>query len=143
MDAAAAAGVPGARSIIRQFALALVAFVVLDGLWLGVIASDFYRESLAPIARMTDGRLDPIWPVAVLVYPVLALGVTVFVLGRSRTVSGAVAYGALFCALTFAVYDLTNHSTLRDWRTAMTLVDITWGACSCAAASWLAATFRR
>ena len=47
-------------------------------------------------------------------------------------------YGALFGAISFAVYDLTNHSTLREWRAAMTIVDICWGTASCATASWLA-----
>ena len=84
-----------------------------------------------------------IWPIAALVYPVLAVGLTVFVLGRVRTPLEALALGALFGALTFAVYDLTNHATLREWRAAMTVIDIGWGALSCGAASWVAATIVR
>jgi uncharacterized membrane protein len=45
---------------VRAFAVALVVLVVLDGLWLGLVMKDFYRRSLAPIARMADGGLDPI-----------------------------------------------------------------------------------
>jgi uncharacterized membrane protein len=127
--------------MVRPFALALLSIVVLDALWLGVVARDFYRQSLAPLARMADGGLAPIWPIAALVYPVLALGLTVFVVSRSGSAREAALLGALFGAITFAVYDLTNHATLRDWRAAMTLVDIAWGASSCAAASWVAATF--
>lgn len=129
--------------MIKAFAAALVSLVILDGLWLGVIAADFYRRSLAPIARMADGGLDPIWPIAALVYPVIALGITVFVVSRAATPRDALLYGALFGALTFAVYDLTNHSTLREWRAAMTIVDICWGAVSCGTASWVAATLSR
>jgi uncharacterized membrane protein len=43
--------------------------------------------------------------------------------------------------LTLAVYDPTNHATLREWRAALTLVGIAWGAVSCgtaARAAWLA-----
>jgi len=127
----------------RQFAAALVALVLLDGLWLGVVMRDFYRRSLAPIARMAGGGLDPIWSVAAMVYPVLAVGLTVFVLARARTPFEALALGALFGALTFAVYDLTNHATLREWRVAMTVIDIGWGALSCGVASWVAATILR
>lgn len=125
--------------MIRQFGVTLLALCILDGLWLGVIMKDFYRRSLAPIARMADGALDPIWPVAALVYPVIAAGLTVFVVSRAKTPLDALVMGALFGALTFAVYDLTNHATLREWRTAMTLVDISWGAFSCGVASWTAA----
>lgn len=129
--------------MLRVFAWSLAALLILDGLWLGVIMKDFYRRSLAPIARTADGGLDPIWPIAALVYPVLALGLSVFVLGRARSPAEALLLGALFGAVTFAVYDLTNHATLREWRPAMTLVDIAWGACSCGIASWLAATLTR
>ena len=129
--------------MIKSFGFVLLALVVLDGLWLGVVAKDFYRQSLAPIARMADGGLAPIWPIAAMVYPVIALGLTVFVVSRASTPRDALLLGALFGAITFAVYDLTNHSTLREWRAAMTVVDICWGAASCATASWIAATFGR
>ena len=71
--------------MLRQFAVALVVLLVADGLWLGVVMRDFYRRSLAPVARMAEGGLDPIWPIAALVYPLLAVGLTVFVLARART----------------------------------------------------------
>jgi uncharacterized membrane protein len=129
--------------MLRHFAVALAVLVVLDGLWLGVVMKDFYRRALAPVARMNDGLLDPIWPIAALVYPVLAAGLTVLVLARARTPAEAAALGAFFGAVSFAVYDLTNHATLRDWRATMTVVDIAWGACSCGLASWAASTAAR
>jgi uncharacterized membrane protein len=129
--------------MLRHFGLALGVLVILDGVWLGVVMKDFYRQSLAPIARMADGRLDPIWPVALLVYPVLAAGLAVLVLDRARSPLEALALGAFFGAVSFAVYDLTNHATLREWRAVMTVVDICWGAVSCGAASWVAAAVTR
>jgi uncharacterized membrane protein len=129
--------------MLRQFLTALAVLVVLDGIWLGVLMKDFYRRSLAPLARMADGGLDPIWPIAVLVYPVMTIGLTVLVLSRARTPVEALWLGAVFGATSFAIYDLTNHATLREWRTAMTLIDICWGAFSCAVASWAAARFAR
>jgi uncharacterized membrane protein len=127
--------------MLRQFAVALVVLLVLDTVWLGVVMKDFYRRALAPVARMADGQLDPIWPVAALVYPVLAAGLTGLVLTRARTPIEAAVLGAFFGAVTFAVYDLTNHATLRDWRATMTVIDIAWGAGSCGAAAWVAARF--
>ena len=129
--------------MLRQFATALAVLVVLDGLWLGVVMKDFYRRSLAPIARMADGGLDPIWPIAALVYPVIAVGLAVFVLSRSTSALNAAMLGALFGMISFSVYDLTNHATLREWRTAMTLIDIAWGGVSCGLASFVAATVVR
>lgn len=129
--------------MLRHFVIALAVLLLLDGLWLGVVMKDFYRQSLAPVARMAHGGLDPIWPIAALVYPVIAIGLTVLVLAQARTPAEALALGAFFGAVSFAVYDLTNHATLRDWRAAMTVVDICWGAVSCGAASWVAAAFSR
>ncbi len=129
--------------MVRQFGIALLTLLILDGLWLGLIMKDFYRRHLAPIARMKGDALDPIWPVAALVYPVIALGITIFVLGRAKSPEAALGFGALFGALTFAVYDLTNHATLREWSATVTVVDILWGATSCAAVSWIAATLTR
>jgi len=65
------------------------------------------------------------------------------VLSRTRTPAEALWLGAVFGAASFAVYDLTNHATLRDWRALMTVIDISWGAFSCAAASWLAVSVGR
>jgi uncharacterized membrane protein len=129
--------------MLRQFVTALVVLVVLDGLWLGVLMKDFYRRNLAPLARMADGGLDPIWPIAALVYPVIAIGLAVLVLSRARSATEALWLGAVFGATSFAVYDLTNHATLREWRMVMTMVDICWGAFSCGVASWAAATVAR
>jgi uncharacterized membrane protein len=129
--------------MLRQFATVLAVIIVLDVVWLGVLMKDFYRQSLAPLARMSGGGLDPIWPIAALVYPVIAIGLTVLVVSRARTATEALWLGAVFGATSFAVYDLTNHATLREWRTAMTVVDIGWGAFSCGVASWLATTFSR
>jgi uncharacterized membrane protein len=33
----------------------------------------------------------------------------------------------------FGVYDLTNYATLDRWPLALTVVDMAWGACVCAA----------
>ncbi len=129
--------------MISSFVFALFALLILDGLWLGVFMKGFYRQHLEPLARMADGGLDPIWPIAALVYPVIALGLTAFVFGRGRGPVDALLMGALFGAVTYAVYDLTNHATLREWSTTMTVVDICWGAFSCGVTSWAVATLTR
>lgn len=126
-----------------QFFVAMLALVVLDALWLGVLMKDFYRQHLAHLARMADGGLDPVWPAAALVYPALAGGLTVLVLARAKTPVEALALGAFFGLVTYAVYDLTNHAVMRDWRTVVTVVDIAWGAVLCGATAWITATLVR
>lgn len=129
--------------MLSQFGIAMVSFILLDALWLGVLMNGFYKTNLAPLARMSGGNLAPIWPAAALVYPLLAAGVTFFVLTQSRTAFEALVYGALLGVVIYGVYDFTNYSTLRDWPLALALVDLCWGAVICGAASWITATLTR
>ena len=60
---------------ITLAAVGAVAFMVLDGLWLGVLMKDFYRDQLAPIVRLADGGIAPNWPAAFVVYALLGTGI--------------------------------------------------------------------
>src|SRR6185436_7231599 len=42
---------------IKLAALGAVAFMVLDGVWLGLLMKNFYRDQLAPIVRLACGGL--------------------------------------------------------------------------------------
>jgi len=121
----------------KRAAIGAVAFMVLDGVWLGVLMKNFYRDQLAPIVRLGDGGIVPNWPAAFIVYVLLGTGIAVFVIPRASTVSLAAAYGALFGLVVYGVYDFTNYSTLRQWPFVLTLADVAWGAVAsgvCAAA---------
>ena len=130
-------------NMLLRFLLSVVTLIVFDAVWLGLVMSGFYRRHLAHLARMHDGRLAPVWPVAALVYPVLAIGVTVFVLNRARTPVEALMLGALFGFVAYGLYDLTNHATLRDWPALLTVVDIAWGAALCGGTAWVVAVLTR
>ena len=52
-----------------------------------------------------------------------------------RTLLGLGIFLLLFGLFAYATYDLTNLATLRNWPTALTLVDIGWGVVLSAAAS--------
>ena len=118
---------------IRLAALGAVAFMVLDGVWLGLLMKTFYRDQLAPIVRLANGGIAPNWPAAVVVYALLGTGIAVFVIPRAATVPHAATYGALFGLVVYGVYDFTNYSTLRQWPFVLTLADVAWGAVASAA----------
>jgi uncharacterized membrane protein len=123
--------------MLKRFAIALAGFVVLDGIWLGVLMKGFYRGQLAAIARMKDGGFAPIWAAVAPVYVLLAIGVVVFVVPRAADVWSAAKYAALFGLVVYGVYDLTNYSTLTQYPLSITVVDICWGTfatAACAAA---------
>ena len=66
---------------------------VLDGVWLGFLMKNFYREQLAPIVRVADGGIAPNWPAAFVVYVLLGTGIALFVIPRASTVASAAAFG--------------------------------------------------
>jgi len=120
---------------VKLAAVGAVAFLALDGVWLGLLMKNFYREQLAPIVRLADGRIAPNWPAAFAVYILLGAGMALFVIPRAATVSSAAALGALFGLVVYGVYDFTNYSTLRQWPLVLTLADTAWGALASAAAA--------
>ncbi len=120
---------------IKLAAIGAVAFMVLDGVWLGVLMKNFYRAQLAPIVRLADGGIAPNWPAAFVVHALLGTGIAVFVIPRVSSVSLAAAYGALFGLVVYGVYDFTNYSTLRQWPFVLTLADVAWGAAASAVAA--------
>ena len=120
---------------LKLAAVGAVVFMVLDGVWLGLLMKNFYREQLAPIVRLADGGIAPNWPAAFVVYVMLGIGIAVFVIPRAPTVPLAAAYGALFGLVVYGVYDFTNYSTLRQWPFVLTLADAAWGTAATAAAA--------
>jgi uncharacterized membrane protein len=117
---------------IASIAASVALFIVLDGIWLGLVMKDFHRKQLMPIGRIVDGSFAPVWSVAGLVYVCLGVGVAVFVVPRASNVSTAAGFGALFGMVVYGVYDLTNYSTLAQWPALITMADIAWGTLACA-----------
>ena len=120
---------------LKLAAVGAAAFMVLDGVWLGLLMKNFYRAQLAPIVRLADGGIAPNWPAAFVVYLLLGAGIALFVIPRASTVASAAGFGALFGLVVYGVYDFTNYSTLRQWPFVLTLADTAWGALASAAAA--------
>jgi len=126
--------------IIKSYLVAFLAFLVIDLLWLGVIAKSFYFRHLEPFFAE---RIN--WPAAFIFYILFVAGVLIFAVMpalEKQSLQRAVVYGALFGFFTYATYDLTNLATLRNWPIIIVVVDILWGTVLCAAvatAGYLAA----
>jgi len=118
---------------IKMAAIGAVAFMVLDGVWLGLLMKTFYRDQLAPIVRLANGGIAPNWPAALVVYALLGTGIALFVIPRAPTVPLAAAYGAMFGLVVYGVYDFTNYSTLRQWPLVLAFADAAWGVVASAA----------
>jgi uncharacterized membrane protein len=119
--------------MIQIAVIGAVVFMVLDGVWLGLLMKNFYRDQLAPIVRLGQGGIAPNWPAALVVYALLGTGIALFVTPIAPTVPLAAAYGALFGLVVYGVYDFTNYSTLRQWPLVLACTDVAWGVVASAA----------
>lgn len=128
------------RFLVAYLATAVV-FLVVDLLWLAVIARRFY------LSQIGDLLLEkPNMAAAVAFYLVYVAGILVFAVApafKTGSVSTALFYGAFLGFIAYATYDLTNLATLKNWSAPMVAVDVVWGAvvtCISASAGYLVAT---
>lgn len=123
-----------AQFFAAAIAVALI-FFPLDMLWLGRVATSFYKEALGPLL-LDQPRIIP----AALFYLSHVAGIAFFAvmpnLG-SGTPWLAALYGAAFGFVVYGAYDATNYATMRGFPLSVTIVDWLWGTCLTAAAAGL------
>lgn len=109
---------------VYLYFLTIPVFVLIDALWLGVLAKDMYQDKLAHL-------LGPVnWSAAVIFYLLFIVGIIIFAVApalEAQSLQKALVFGALFGFFTYATYDLTNLATLKDWPVVVVVADIIWG----------------
>jgi uncharacterized membrane protein len=137
---------PPARSFsmkyLYAYGIALVLFLILDAIWLGIVARGFYA------GRIGDLLLDqPRWGVAAIFYAIYVVGLVYFAISagmESGSVSVAALNGALFGFFAYLTYNATNLSVLRGYDPVVAVVDTAWGtALGAAVAGSTAAVLKR
>ena len=123
-------------SYVVAYVVALVVFVATDFVWLSTMGAALYRATLGDLLA-PNVRLAP----AIVFYLAYPVGIVVFAALpalRSELALAALGLGALFGALAYATYDLTNFATLRTWSLQITVLDIAYGAVASAVAALVA-----
>lgn len=114
------------KSILISYLLTFIVFLLVDMLWLGIIAKKLYQKYLG------DFLSDKVnWTAAFAFYFIYVAGISIFAIYpavNKGSVFNAVLMGALFGIFTYATYDLTNLATLKDWPLPIVFIDIIWGA---------------
>ncbi len=112
-------------SYLKMYFIALVIFLIVDSIWLGVVAKDLYQNEIGHLLKENFNFIA-----ALIFYLFFIAGVVFFVINPSiekQDIIFAIYAGFLLGALTYATYDLTNLATLRDWPIKVTVIDIIWG----------------
>ncbi len=116
---------------------AFITMVVLDGIWLTITVSKFYRPHLGHL------WIDNIsyWP-AIVLYLIYTFALSAILIvpavQNSYPLLKVLFLGFLFGFAAYACYDITNQATLKDWPLIVTIIDMLWGATVTAIASGIA-----
>ena len=110
---------------LKVYGVALSVFLVIDLMWIGFVAQNFYRDQLGFILAPS-----PNWAAAILFYLMFIAGLLFFVVlpGLKRNdLKKSLFRAAVFGILTYGTYDLTNLALIKDWPVLVTAVDMIWG----------------
>lgn len=110
----------------KLYAVTASVFLVIDLVWLGVVAKGFYRNQLGHLLRP-----DPQLPAAVAFYLLFVAGLLVFAVVPALdrgSLSKALVLGGFFGLVAYATYDLTNLALTKDFPGVVAAVDMVWGA---------------
>lgn len=110
---------------IKQYLISLVIFLGIDGIWLTVIAKNFYAKHLGYLMAK-----NPNLVAAGIFYLINIIGILVFAVHpalQKNSLVNAVILGGLYGLCTYATYDLTNLATIKDWPLIVTIIDLLWG----------------
>lgn len=113
-------------SSVKMYIISVTVFLLIDALWLGLIARKVYAKYLGYI--MTK---DIVWLAAVVFYLIFVAGLLFFVIDpaiKYQSIKYAIAAGAFFGFIAYATYDLTNMATIQGWPLIVTVIDLIWGA---------------
>jgi uncharacterized membrane protein len=120
---------------VKLYFATLVAFFLIDMVWLGLVARTFYRKHLGFLLAPTTN-----WIAALIFYLLFILGILVFVIVpglQDHSLKTTLLRAALFGLVTYATYDLTNLATVMNWPQLITVVDLTWGTVLSMAVSYV------
>jgi uncharacterized membrane protein len=113
------------KTNVVAYVATFFSFLIIDFVWLSVMASRLYQPYLGDIVT-TDFRPLP----AALFYLIYIFGLVLFAV-RPALAKGtwktALVQGAAFGFFCYATYDLTNQATLRTWSVVITIADLIWG----------------
>jgi uncharacterized membrane protein len=125
------------KKALLAYAGTLLAFLLLDGLWLGVLMAPTYRALLGPL--MLD---QPLLAPATVFYLLYVIGCVVFVILPASTWQRAARMGALLGVVAYGTYDLSNWATLNGWSMQLAVMDMAWGTLAtciaCTVGYWVA-----
>lgn len=113
------------KTALIAYAGSLAVLLVLDAIWLGLVARNFYRDQLGDL--MLASPALGIAAIFYLFFTAAVVALAVLPAVSATSLGTALAYGAILGLAAYGTYDITNLATLKNWPVAMSIVDMVWG----------------
>jgi len=117
-------------TFIKISLISAVIFIILDLLWLAVIANNLYYDKLGYLAEVKDGKIVFNLKAGLTIQVIIAVGLVFFIsmaLQINNTLLNSMAVGAISGFILYATYDLTNLSFIKGYTWYISIIDIAWG----------------
>lgn len=114
----------------QAYGACLLCFLILDYIWINIVAQNFYMKHLSDLLRLKNGEMDANLPAAAIFYLMFLFGVVYFVslpAATAGSLSLALINGALFGLITYATFDLTCLALFKSFPLVVVLIDLAWG----------------
>lgn len=123
-------------SYIFSFLAGIITIIIMDSIWLGYIVKGLIiREFGSLIEVLPNGSIKFSISIGLAAWSAIVIGCFIFVVSRATSWNEAMIYGALFGAVSYGIYDLTNLTFIKGYSPIFTLVDIGWGIVLCSVVS--------
>jgi uncharacterized membrane protein len=113
------------KKLIGVFIAMAVFFLLIEYLWVGVLARSFYYKALATLSAR-----KVYWLAAVPLYSIYITGILIFAVlpsQKANSLTKALSLGAFLGLFAYGTYNFTNLMILKKWPMSIILVDLTWG----------------
>lgn len=121
--------------IFLIFLITSLCTIAIDVLWIGFIAKNTLINLIKPYLSFdASGSMITRVPYAIACWLLIVAGVYLFVIQtmpKDASLLDTFAKGALFGAITYGVYDLTNAALQIEWPALMIVLDVGWGMFLC------------
>lgn len=120
--------------MLKAYLATLIAFLVIDGLWIGLVARKIYADTLGDWMRSSPGLAA-----AGLFYALYAAGIVYLAVQPAIKTNSAVLAllnGAVLGALAYGAFTVTNYAILERWTLKLVVTDLLWGTAITAVAAF-------
>lgn len=110
-------------NIIKSYFAFLITFLVVDFIWIGAFAGEFYKQQLVDILKTS-----PNFSLVAVFYLCYAAGVIYLVVKSAKSYKSTAVAGAVFGALAYGTFTITNYTLIKGWTMPVVITDVIWGA---------------